>query len=61
MQGLQTTATLDLKTDEWIIHTPSITAAKYWAGDMGLNATHAFVFAKMVIGESTYGVQPFIV
>ena len=61
VQGIQTTATLDLQTDEWVIHTPSITATKFWAGDLGLNSTHAFVFAKMMIGDNSYGVQPFIV
>ena len=26
--GLETTATLDMKTDEWVIHTPTIRATK---------------------------------
>ena len=54
-------ATLDLSSDEWILHSPSIKAAKYWIGDLGRNATHAIVFAKMIIKEDSYGVQPFIV
>ena len=61
VQGLETTATLDLKTDEWVIHTPHIKATKFWPGDMGQNSTHAFVFAKMIVGDNTYGVQPYLV
>ena len=49
-------ATLDLSSDEWILHSPSIKAAKYWIGDLGRNATHAIVFAKMIIKEDSYGV-----
>ena len=45
-----------MKTDEWVLNTPTIMATKFWAGDLGLNATHAFDFAKMVIGDNVYGV-----
>ena len=55
VQGLETTATLDTKTDEFVIHTPSITATKYWPGTMGVTATHAVVFAKMILDGETYG------
>ena len=56
MQGLETTATLDLKTDEWVIHTPSIKATKFWPGGLGLTATHAVVFAQLIIDGNTHGV-----
>ena len=56
MQGLETTATLDLQSDEWILHSPSIKAAKYWVGDLGRDATHAIIFAKMIINGESYGV-----
>jgi acyl-CoA oxidase len=42
---LETTATFDEKTDEFIIHTPTPTATKWWPGDMGRMANHAVVFA----------------
>ena len=32
---LQTTATFDPKTDEFIINTPSDIATKWWPGDLG--------------------------
>ena len=43
--SLETTATFDEKTDEFIIHTPTPTATKWWPGDMGRMANFAVVFA----------------
>jgi len=59
--GLETTATLDIDTDEFVIHTPSIKAIKFWPGNLGIQATHALVFARCISLETDYGVQPFIV
>ena len=59
--GLETTATLDLDTDEFVIHTPSIKAVKFWPGNLGIQATHALVFARCIALETDYGVQPFLV
>jgi hypothetical protein len=56
-----TTATLDTKTDEFIIHTPDIMATKWWPGDIGCFCTHAVVFAQLIIDDNNYGVMPFIV
>lgn len=47
--GLETTATLDMKTDEFIIHTPTPTATKFWPGELGRFTTHAALFARLVI------------
>ena len=59
--ALETTATLDKATDEFVIHTPSLTATKYWPGDLGRFSSHAVVFARLIVDESDYGVQPFMV
>lgn len=32
--GLETTATYDKDTDEFIIHTPTFKAAKFWPGNL---------------------------
>ena len=56
VQGLETTATLDRKTDEWVINTPSIKAYKFWPGGLGRSATHAVVFASLRVDENNYGV-----
>jgi len=62
--GLETTAKLDTKTDEWIIHSPTITSTKFWPGSLGVMANHAIVFAKMFTAldeDFDYGPQPFLV
>ena len=61
VQGLETTATFDKATDEFLINTPTITSTKYWPGDLGNFATHSVVFANLIIGKKRYGVLPFIV
>jgi len=59
--GLETTATLDKKTDEFIIHSPTVTSTKYWPGGLGLWANHAVVFARLIIEGKDLGVQSFMV
>ena len=61
MAGLQTTATFDKDTDEFVIHTPTMTATKWWPGDLGQFSTHAIVFARCKIGENDFGVLPYLV
>lgn len=45
--GLETTATLDTKTDEFVIDMPTNTATKWWPGEMGRFANFACVFASL--------------
>ena len=59
--GLETTAKFDLKTDEFIINSPTTTSTKFWAGGLGLWANHAVVFARLIVEENDYGVQPFLI
>jgi len=51
-----TTATLDMETDEFVLHTPSIKAAKFWPGVLGRFANHAIVFARVIVNDEDYGV-----
>lgn len=55
VQGLLTTATFDKKTNEFIIHSPSIEAIKFWPGDLGLLANHALVFAQLIVDGQNHG------
>lgn len=59
--GLETTATFDRETDEFVINTPTISATKFWPGDLGNFASHAVVYAQLIIDKSNYGVMPFLV
>ncbi len=59
--GVETTATYDKTTDEFVIHTPSIKATKYWPGGLGKFATHAVVMAVLILNKRKFGVQAFFV
>ena len=59
--GIETTATLDKTTDEFVINSPTITSTKYWPGDLGRFTSHALVFARLIIDKKYLGVQPFMV
>ncbi|XP_073430220.1 peroxisomal acyl-coenzyme A oxidase 2-like isoform X2 [Dendrobates tinctorius] len=61
LRGLETTATFDPSTQEFIIDTPQITATKWWPGDLGKTCTHAVVLAQLYSNGKKYGMHPFIV
>ena len=56
VQGLETTATFDIDTDEFVIHTPNQTATKWWPGEMGRFGNHALVFARLIINGKEHGI-----
>jgi len=59
--ALETTATFDPETDEFVIHSPTTTSTKYWPGDLGRFASHAIVMARLIVGDQDYGTTPFMV
>ena len=59
--GIETTATFDKNTDEFVIHTPNIRATKFWAGGLGKHATHAVVMCRLILDGNPFGVLPFMV
>ena len=61
MAGLETTATFDAASDEFIVNTPTLTATKWWIGGAAHTATHASVFARLIVNKKDYGVKPFVV
>ena len=61
VSSLETTAIYDIKTDEFIVNTPTPKATKWWPGDLGTHCTHSIVFARMIVEDNDYGVLPFIV
>ena len=48
IRGLETTATYDPSTEQFVIHGPTLTSTKWWPGGMGKTATHAIVMARLV-------------
>ncbi|KAF1993754.1 acyl-CoA oxidase [Amniculicola lignicola CBS 123094] len=67
VRGLETTATWDPVKKEFEIHSPHLTASKWWNGTMGRTATHAIVVAQLLLPHPSnpsnlisHGPQPFI-
>ncbi|KAJ9594894.1 hypothetical protein L9F63_013819 [Diploptera punctata] len=61
-KAMKTTATYDPKTQEYILHSPDFEAAKCWVGSLGKCATHAIVYAKLIMDDGTdHGLHAFVV
>ncbi|ORX44090.1 acyl-CoA oxidase [Hesseltinella vesiculosa] len=61
VRGLETTATYDRLTGTFILHSPTLTASKWWIGGLGKTATHAVVMARLVINGKDLGPHTFVV
>lgn len=61
LQGIETTATFDRSNQEFIIHTPSLTATKWWIGMAGQTATHTIALCQLIIDGKRHGLHWFIV
>ncbi|GMJ15075.1 acyl-CoA oxidase 1 [Hibiscus trionum] len=61
VQGLETTATFDPHTDEFVLHSPTLTSSKWWPGGLGKVATHAVAYARLITNGQDHGVHGFIV
>ncbi|CDW76918.1 acyl-coenzyme a oxidase [Stylonychia lemnae] len=59
--ALETTATFDKETDQFIINSPTLTSAKFWPGELGKFANYTALCARLIIDGNDYGVQFFIV
>lgn len=61
IRGLETRATYDEKTQEFVLHSPSITAYKWWPGGLGHSANYAVVVAQLYTKGENRGIYPFVV
>ncbi|KAF2471715.1 acyl-CoA oxidase [Lindgomyces ingoldianus] len=68
VRGLETVAKWDPQRKEFEIHSPYLTASKWWNGSLGRTATHAIVVAQLLLPKKgkeneyeSHGPQPFIV
>lgn len=59
--GVETTATFDRNSDEFIINTPHVGATKWWIGGAAHSATHSSVYARLIVDGKDYGVKTFVV
>ncbi|XAR72577.1 Acyl-CoA oxidase [Bertholletia excelsa] len=60
VRGIETVATYDSKTGEFVINTPSESAQKYWIGGAANHATHTIIFSQLNVNGSNQGVHAFI-
>lgn len=51
----------DAQTEEFIIHSPTLTSTKWWPGGLGKTCNHAVVMARLIINGQDKGIHPFIV
>ncbi|XP_004932403.1 probable peroxisomal acyl-coenzyme A oxidase 1 isoform X2 [Bombyx mori] len=61
LRGLETTATYDPKTEEFVLNSPTLTAYKWWPGGLAHTANHCIVVAQLYTNGKCYGVHPFFV
>ncbi|KAG2217625.1 hypothetical protein INT45_008078 [Circinella minor] len=61
LRDIETCATFDLATDEFILDSPSVTSTKWWIGGSGQTSTHAVVISQTVIKGEHKGHNWFIV
>ncbi|KAG1121911.1 hypothetical protein G6F42_011973 [Rhizopus arrhizus] len=61
VQGLETTATYIPETNEFELHSPTLTSAKWWIGGLGKAANHAIVMARLITDGKDLGPHPFCV
>ncbi|XP_037347341.1 peroxisomal acyl-coenzyme A oxidase 1 isoform X2 [Talpa occidentalis] len=61
LRGLETTATYDPKTQEFILNSPTVTSIKWWPGGLGKTSNHAIVLAQLITKGKCYGLHAFIV
>ncbi|KAL6715032.1 hypothetical protein ACLMJK_007293 [Lecanora helva] len=61
VRGLETTATWNSDDKTFTLHSPHLTASKWWIGSLGRTANHAVVMAQLIIHGKSYGPHPFVV
>jgi len=68
VRGVECEARWDAKAKEFVLHSPTLTASKWWNGTMGRTANHAIVVAQLLIPKSptsseysNFGPHPFVV
>lgn len=58
---METTATYDEKTKEFVIHSPTTLSQKYWITNGACHANYGIVFAQTIVKGKNEGVNSFIV
>lgn len=57
---METTAVYDKARQEFVIHTPSALAQKYWITNSAQHAQWCVTFAQMIIDGTNHGIHGFL-
>lgn len=60
-RGIQTIAEYDVKSQQFVIHTPCEEAQKYWIGGASITARWTTAFAQLYVNGVCHGIHPFLV
>lgn len=58
LRGLETTATYDPETQEFILNSPTVTSIKWWPGGLGKTSNHAIVLAQLITKGNAMDYMP---
>ncbi|CAG9796941.1 unnamed protein product [Diatraea saccharalis] len=61
IRGLETTATYDPATKEFVLHSPTLTSYKWWPGGLAHTANYCIVMAQLYTKGQCHGIHPFVV
>ncbi|XP_045447119.1 probable peroxisomal acyl-coenzyme A oxidase 1 [Melitaea cinxia] len=61
IRGLETTATYDADTKEFVLHSPTLSSYKWWPGGLGHVANYCILVAQLYTKGKCHGVHLFIV
>ncbi|XP_076584062.1 peroxisomal acyl-coenzyme A oxidase 1 isoform X2 [Chaetodon auriga] len=60
LRGLETTATYDPATQEFVLNSPTISSIKWWPGGLGKTSNYAIVLAQLYTQGTYHGLHAFI-
>ncbi|KAB2109691.1 hypothetical protein AG0111_0g2109 [Alternaria gaisen] len=61
VRGIETTATFDPDSDEFVVHSPTISSTMFWPAGLGFSTTHGAVMARLIAGGQDQGPHIFLV
>ena len=60
MRGLETIAIYDKEAEQFVLHSPTRTAAKWWPGGLGRTASHCILMARLMHEGKDLGPHAFV-
>ncbi|CDW72715.1 peroxisomal acyl-coenzyme a oxidase 3 [Stylonychia lemnae] len=61
VRGIKTTATYDKETQEFVLHTPSQDAMKFWIGGASKSSNTSAIFAQLYVDGICHGPHAFLI